>query len=147
MIKEKPALKGHVHFMLRDADGNIKQEFWNHNLVVATGLGFVVSRMVGTASAVMSHLAVGTDGTAPVTGNTALGAEVARVALTSSTAVGSVVTYVASFPPGTGTAALQEAAILNAGAGGTMLARVTFPVINKGASDTLSVSWSIEATE
>ena len=85
------------------------------NLVVTAGLAWIASRMVG-APAVMSHMAVGTGAVAPADANTSLGAELTRVALTSSTAVGGVVTYVASYPAGVGTGALTEAGILNAAA-------------------------------
>jgi hypothetical protein len=113
------------------------------NLVVTAGIGFVASRMVGTAAAIMSHMAVGTGATAAVVGNTTLGTEVARVALTSGTASGAVATYVATFPAGTGTAALTEAGILNAGTGGTLLCRTVFSAINKGASDSLTITWTV----
>lgn len=115
------------------------------NLVVTAGKAFIASRMVGVASDVMSHMAVGTNNTAPAVGNTTLAGEVGRVALTTGTSTGAVVTYTATFPAGTGTGALVEAGILNAGSAGTMLCRTTFPVINKGASDTVAVSWTVTA--
>lgn len=146
MIKDKPLFKGIVHLQRWDGAGNLVQDVWNNNLVVTSGLNWVASRLEGVASAVMSHIAVGTDSTAAAAGNTALGGELARVALTSGVATGATITYITTFAAGEGTGAIQEAGIFNAGAGGTMLARVTFPVINKGASDTLQISWSIEAT-
>ena len=39
--------------------------------------------------------------------------------------------------------AIAEAGIFNAGAAGTMLARATFTAINKGASDTLAITWTV----
>jgi hypothetical protein len=79
---------------------------------------------------------------------TALVTESARVALTSTTQVTTTTTndaiqYVATFNPGTATAAITEAAILNAASAGTMLARTVFSVINKGANDTLTITWKI----
>lgn len=113
------------------------------NLVVTAGKGFVASRMVGTAASVMSHMAIGTTNTAAAVGNTALAAEAARVSLTSGTASGAVATYIATFPAGTGTGAIVEAGILNSGSGGTMLARTVFSVINKGASDAMTITWTV----
>lgn len=113
------------------------------NLVVTAGKGFVASRMVGTAASVMSHMAIGTTNTAAAIGDTALAAEAARVALTSGTASGAVATYVATFPAGTGTGAIVEAGILNSGSGGTLLARTVFSVINKGASDAMTITWTV----
>jgi hypothetical protein len=88
-------------------------------------------------------MAVGTTSTAAAIGDTTLGAETARVALTSGTASGGVVTYVATFAPGTGTGALVEAGILNASSVGTLLCRTTFAVVNKGASDSMTITWTV----
>ena len=116
------------------------------NLVVTTGKGYVASRMKDATATAMSHMAVGTGSTAAAAGDTTLGAESARVALTSSTVSGAVITYVATFPAGTGTAALTEAAVLNASSSGTMLCRTVFAVVNKSANDSMSVSWSVTAS-
>jgi hypothetical protein len=91
----------------------------------------------------MTHMAVGTTSTAPAAGDTALGAEVGRVALASATSSSNVVTYTATFPAGTGTGALVEAGIFNASSSGTMLCRTTFSVVNKGAADAMSITWTV----
>ncbi len=59
---------------------------------------------------------------------------------------GPVTTYTATFPPGVGTGALVEAGIFNDPAVGTMLSRVVYPVVNKGAADTMSVTWTVTVT-
>ena len=51
--------------------------------------------------------------------------------------------YVATFPAGTGTGAITEAGILNASSSGTLLCRTVFSVINKGAADTLGITWTV----
>lgn len=124
-----------------ELNGKVVQEI--DNLVVTAGKEFVASRMVGTAAAVMSHMAIGTTNTAAANGDTALAAEAARVSLTSGTASGAVATYVATFPAGTGTGAIVEAGILNAGSGGTLLCRTVFSVINKGAADAMTITWTV----
>lgn len=88
-------------------------------------------------------MAVGSNSTAAASANTALGAELGRVALASDSASGAVVTYTANFPAGTGTGAVTEAGILNASSGGTMLCRTVFAVVNKGADDAMSITWQI----
>jgi hypothetical protein len=88
-------------------------------------------------------MAVGSSSTAPANGDTALGGELGRVALTSSTASGAIATYIATFPAGTGTGAVVEAGIFNASSSGTMLCRTTFSVVNKGADDAMSITWAI----
>ena len=87
-----------------------------------------------------------TGSTAAAVGDTALGGESARVALSSTTVSGADITYVATFGAGTGTAAITEAAVLNASSSGTMLCRTVFAVVNKGASDSMSVTWTVTAS-
>lgn len=143
MINENLKLKGHVSMELRGADGKVKAQQEIRNLVVDAGLDLIASRLVGTASDVMSHMAVGSGTVAAASGDTALGNELGRVALTSGSATDNVVTYAATFGAGTGTGAVTEAGILNAGTGGDMLCRTVFDVVNKAADDTLTVTWTV----
>jgi hypothetical protein len=147
MITEKIKTRGIVTFTLTDANGQVKEQ-QDHNLVVDSGLAYIASRMKDTTSGVMSHMAVGTSTTAEADAQTALLSESARVALTSTTitttsVANDSVQYVATFNPGTGTAALTEAGLFNDGTTGTMLCRTVFPVINKGALDTLTITWKV----
>lgn len=146
MTQEKFGITGELDIVLRAEDGSIKESIHVPNLVVTVGKNFIASRMIGTASTVMSHMAVGTATATPATSDTTLGTEVGRAIFSiAASATGNVVTYTANFAAGTGTGALTEAGIFNAsGAGaGTMLCRTTFPVVNKGASDTLTISWNV----
>ena len=146
MLKsERTKATGKVNIVVRNENGKVKEEFTVPNLVVNTGLAFIASRMEGVDDAIMSHMAVGTNNTAAAAGNTALGTEVAgaRVVLSGGSASGANMVYTATFPAGTGTAALTEAGIFNASAAGTMLCRTVFEVINKGAADTMTVTWTI----
>ena len=134
---------GSLRVVLTGPDGKVKEDHSFKNLVVNVGKEFVATRMVGTASAVMSHMAVGSNTTAPVAADTALGTELGRVAISSGTRTANVVTYTATFPPGTGTGALAEAGIFNANIAGTMLCRTVFAVVNKAANDSLSITWTV----
>lgn len=134
---------GSLRVVVTGADGKVKEEREFKNLVVTVGKNFVASRMVGTASAVMSHMAIGSDSTPAAAGNTTLGSQLARVALGSSTATTNVVTYTATFPAGTGTGAVVEAGIFNDPTVGTMLCRTVFAVVNKGIDDAMSITWTV----
>ena len=138
MINDSLKLKGKLAISL---NGKIIQEV--DNLVVTAGKGYVASRMKDTTATAMSHMAIGSGSTAAAASDTALGNQLGRVALTSTTVSNAVVTYVASFPAGTGTGAVTEAAILNASSGGTMLCRTVFSVVNKGAQDSMTVTWTV----
>lgn len=135
--------RGDVHLVLRGPDGQIKEEHDRKNLVVTAGLGFIASRMVGVAQNVMSHMALGSGTTAAALANAGLVTELGRASLGSSGASGAVVTYSATFNPGVATGAVTEAGIFNASSAGTMLCRTVFPVVNKQAGDTMSVTWTI----
>jgi hypothetical protein len=141
--QENLKASGSLRVIVTDKHGQVKEDREFRNLVVTVGKNFVASRMVGTASNVMSHMAIGSNSTAAAAGDTALGTELGRVALASSTATGAVVTYTASFPAGTGTGAIVEAGILNAASAGTLLCRTVFAVVNKGAGDAMSVTWTV----
>lgn len=133
---------GQVNVVITDKDGNIKDQREVKNLVVTVGKQFIAGRMVGTPTA-MSHMAIGSGTTAAAVGDTALQTELGRVALASAAASGAVVTYTATFPPGTGTGAVTEAGILNAGSAGTLLCRTVFAVVNKGADDAMAITWAV----
>jgi hypothetical protein len=142
MLNDQLKVTGDVVVEITGADGQIKDRREIKNLVVSTGKTYIAGRIVGTPTA-MTHMAVGSNNTAAAVGDTALGAELGRVALTSGVSSGAVVTYVASFPAGTGTGAVVEAGIFNASSAGTMLCRTVFAVVNKGADDAMSITWAI----
>lgn len=143
MINDIVKLTGELRLTLTNPTGNITQEVVVPNLVVTTGKNYIASRMKDASATAMSHMAIGTGSTAAAAGNTALGSEAGRVALTSTTVSTNNVAYVATFAAGTGTGAITEAGILNASSSGTLLCRTVFSVINKGAADTLGVTWTV----
>jgi hypothetical protein len=146
MLNDSLKITGDVSIKLFDESGKVVDERNIHNLVVTAGKTFIAASMLKTTSnspAAMTHMAVGTSATAPAAGDTTLGAEIGRVALGSATSSTNVVTYTATFPAGTGTGALVEAGILNAASSGTLLCHTTFSVVNKGASDSMSITWTI----
>lgn len=143
MINESIKATGELQIVLRDKDGNIKEKRTVPNLVVTVGKNFIASRMVGTSSDVMSHMALGTNNGAPNAGHTALLGELARVVLVSSTSLANVVTYSALFAAGVGTGSLTEAGIFNDASAGTMIARTTFSSVSKEADDSLTINWQI----
>ena len=144
MINDNLKLRGDVALVLKDKDGNIKDSREINNLVVSAGLTFICSRMAGTSAGVMSHMALGSSTTAASASQTdlvwILGA---GEALDSTSASSNTITYVSSFEAGEGTGAVTEAGVFNAASSGTMLCRTVFPVVNKQADDTMSVTWTI----
>ena len=137
-------ITGSVNVVIHDKSGKQKENFTIPNLVVDTGLAYIASRMKDTTATAMTHMAVGTGSTATAAGNTALGTQLgSRVSLTSTTVTSNSTAYVATFGAGVATGALTEAGIFNASTSGTMLCRTVFAVINKGANDTMTITWTI----
>ena len=137
-----------VRAVLRGPDGTVKAERRAHNLVTDVGCAHIADQLASSQDEVaMSHMAIGTGSAAPAASDTTLATELDRNAL-DSFAQGAggddhKVAYVASWAAGDGTGALVEAGILNAASAGTLLARVVFSVINKGAADTLEITWTL----
>lgn len=136
-------LKGELLIKKYNEHNRLVQELKVPNLVVTTGKQYVASRMAGTSAAVMSHMAVGSLGTAPVLANTVLNTETGRVALGPTTVTGSIVSYSATFGPNVATGQVVEAGIFNAETGGTMLCHTVFPVINKDENETIVITWNV----
>lgn len=138
-------ITGRVHIVLRGPDGGVKSDEWHNNLVVTTGKNHIADQLADKGEAAMSHMAIGTGTTAAAAGDTALQAELDRNAL-GSIAQGSgsdanKITYTADWAAGDGTGAITEAGIFNSAAAGVMLCRTVFPVKNKGAADSLTMTW------
>lgn len=140
-INDQLKMKGSLQVRLND---EVVREV--DNLVVTAGKGYVASRMksdVSGGSAIISHMAIGSGSTSAAAGDTALGSQLGRVALTSTGISGAVLTYTASFAAGTGTGAVTEAGLFNASSSGTMLCRTVFSVVNKGSSDSMTITWTV----
>jgi len=144
MFTESINVKGNLEVILLDENGNQKDYRKINNLVVAVGKETIASRMVGNTTAIMSHMAVGSSNTTATTSQTALGTELGRVALDSTSRSTNTITYVATFGAGTGTGSLTEAGIFNGYPGvGSMLCRTVFSTVTKGAADVIVITWTV----
>jgi len=146
MMNDGLKLRGEVALVLRDKNGNVKEERKINNLIVNAGLNFICDRMKNDETA-MTHMALGSGSTAAAANDTTLGSQLgSREDLDSSTVTSNQIVYVASFEAGDTTGAVTEAGIFNAASSGTMLCRTVFSVVNKAADDTLTVNWTITLT-
>lgn len=137
MINDGLKLTGALTISLNDV---VVQE--TNNLVVTAGKNWVADRM-NDANTVMTHMALGTSTTAAAAGQTALVTELDRNALTSTTVSTNTVAYACTWAAGDGTGAITEAGLFDAASSGDMLARTVFSVVNKGASDSITITWTI----
>lgn len=143
MIQDTIKMTGELKITVTSPQGNVTHETVIPNLVVTDGKEYIASRMKDATATAMSHMAIGTGTTAAAAGDSALGTEAGREALTSTTVTANSVAYVATFGAGSGTGAITEAGLFNASSSGTMLCRTVFSVINKGAADTLGITWTV----
>ena len=139
-------IKGRWKAELTDEFGFLKDRREGDNLVVTNGKEFVASFLhsaVTGASFTMQFVAIGTDATSAAVGDTGLGTEASRSTGTVTYTSGGIYEVVATFAAGSGTGAIAEYGLFSANTGGTMLSRDIEAVINKGASDTLTVTAQI----
>ena len=147
--KFKMPLKGEVKIELRDKDGKLKETRKVKNTFMAAGDAHVADQLSDQAEAQMGWMSVGTSPDAKTTADTALNSEIDRNALAAgypelgSGGADNDVKYKATLSAGDGSGDLTEAAIFNSSGAGTMLCGSTFSVINKGASDTLTITWTV----
>jgi hypothetical protein len=149
--KQSLQLHGKLDVLLYDDLGYLKDERHFDNLIVDTGFEGVAYRIAPhdgsvTPSDPWNFIAIGTGNTAPALGDTALVSELDRkndIQAEYTTTSGKQLKLQVSFGPGEGTGNIAESGMFNAGSGGDMLARQTFAAISKGASDTLTVTWTI----
>lgn len=143
MIQDNIKATGELTIIVIDDSGQQVDKREVKNLVVTTGRNHIASRLASNTSIIMSHMSVGDSNTSPVLNDTGLGNELGRVALDSTSVTDATVTYVATFPPGTGTGTLTEAGIFNDASAGDMLCRTNFNDVNKSVSDTIIITWNV----
>jgi len=143
--KELIKATGHIKFDLFDADGNLKETREINNVVVTVGKNFLATWLTAATQSdfFMRYIALGTGTNAANASDTTLQTELSTRVAGTLTPSSNVWQNVASFGPGVNTGAITESGIFSASSAGTMLARQTFAVINKGAGDTLQVTWQV----
>lgn len=137
--------KGRIKFDLYDASGNLKETREINNVVVTVGKNYLATWLTAATQAdyFMRYIGLGTGVTAANASDTALNSELATRVAGTLTPSSNVWQNVASFGPGVNTGAITESGIFSASSGGTLFARQTFAVINKGAGDSLQVTWQV----
>lgn len=138
-------LKGTLTMVLQKENGDV-ETFQKDNIIVNGGFDFICDAIANASrDAVMSYIGIGDSSTAAAAAQTDLQAatnKVRQAATYAHTAGTKVFTLQTTFGAGTGTFGITEAGVFNAAAAGTMLDRVVFSVINKGANDVLTSTFT-----
>ncbi len=140
MIQESMQLHGAMTLIISRANGDT-ETVYKDNLIVNVGFDFIADAVGKSASrpSVMGYIALGTGTTAAAATQSALVTEIDRNAATYAHTAGTkTFTFTADFLAGDATGAITEAGVFNAATAGIMFDRVVFPVVNKGADDSLT---------
>lgn len=158
-------VKGSIKYQLYDKNQNLKAEGINHNLVVNEGLNWLADRVLPSPTQnLMNQLVLGTGTASPGSADTwvsgVFGSSGTLLGTAGSVAAGTIAgtanafRFVGTFGAGYATQnGINEAVISNASPGtsgveptGQILAHalLTPGTINKGASDTLVITWDIQ---
>ena len=142
-MNEALKMHGAITAHLFKADGTV-QTTHKDNMIVNVGFDFIADAIGATTSrpGIMKYIAVGTGSTAASATQTALDSQLAiKEAAYSHLSATKNFTFTVTFNPGEATGAITEAAVFN-GNDGIMFDRVVFSVINKGAEDTLKITFT-----
>lgn len=148
-------IKGWFEICVRDAEGRIKEGRLVHNLITSAGKAGAASRLNGAGGeAAFTYLAIGTGVVAANASDTTLGTELAALGLSRANATASRVTtsvtndtaQLAYSWTASGSAAITEAGILNAGAAGTLLSRQVFSAVNVVNGDGFTLTYKVQCS-
>lgn len=137
--------KGHIKFDLFDDKGNLKEHREIDNVVVTVGKTYLAAWIAAASQATpfMQYIGLGTGTNAASAADTTLQTELSTRVAGTITSSGAVWQNQATFGAGVDTGAITESGLLSASSSGTLFAHQVFSVINKGAGDSLQVTWSI----
>jgi hypothetical protein len=133
---------GKLHIQLFDQFGNLSDERFITNSVTSAGKAGIIDQLLNVPTLrKLGWMAVGTSQPTPLL----LGNEIARVSLSSKTRQGAVLSISAIFPAGIGTGAWTEAGTFDVVTpkGENMWMYTKFDVVNKGASDMITINWDL----
>ncbi len=145
-FNSKMGIRGLCHVELFDKDGVLKEERIIHNVVTELGDAHVADQMSDSGDAALGYMAVGS-GAEQNSTDVGLTTVIDCNALTSTTQGTSGndndVIFVGTWAAGDGTGAIVEAGIFLGNNNTSMNYYAFFAVINKGASDTLVITWTV----
>lgn len=143
-------IRGHMRLELHGPDGKLKEvreSPLDGNTITVLMDATVADRMAGGVDALVDYTGIGTTSGGKSTASTQLEAQVDRNQNDSNTqgagADDNDVVHVATFAAGEGTGALVEAGLFTGAADATLCAYQEFAAVNKGAADSLTVTWTV----
>ena len=151
-MKETFGLDSNVFVRLYDENGVLKDQREIHNLVTTNGKIAIMDQLLSVPSInkKMGWMELGTGSGCTAASTTLSSYTGSRVAMAKTQGAGtSVITCVTTFGAGVSTnSAITEAGTFdsNTSNAGNMWMYASFVAINKGASDTLTITWTLTAS-
>lgn len=144
-LHSKVGIKGVCTIKLFGPGGELKEERIIHNTVTELMDAQVADQMSDSPGSAIGWMGVGT-GTGQGSASTGLAVALDRNALTSTiqgtAGADNDSVYLGDWAAGDGTGAITEAGVLLADNNTTLMLYADFSVINKGALDTLQITWT-----
>jgi hypothetical protein len=141
------SLKGRYFITLYGPDGTIKDHREGDNVVTTNGKEFLASFLKSAALAASTftckYIGIGTGTSSESAADTALGTESSRATGTVSYVSNQIYQVTATFATGSGTGAIVEYGLFSSNTAGTLLSRDVETAVNKGANDTLTVTYQL----
>jgi hypothetical protein len=138
-------IRGFMSLRLYDEEGNVKQAVDKANTVTELMDAHVADQLSDSGGAAIGYMSIGT-GSGQTSASTGLATSLDQNALDSTTqgtgAADNDVVYVCTWAAADGTGAITEAGVFQANNNTTLMLYDDFDVVNKGAADTLVITWT-----
>lgn len=147
---EQVTLKGQLKIELHNVVTGERDVVVYPNLVTTVGKESIASALKGTTvnnQGIITYCALGLDDTAPALGNTDLGSELARKAVSVRSVANNIATFQTFFTTSEAIGALKEAGLFGDDASavansGTLFCHAAIDR-TKSSSDTLTLTWTV----
>ncbi len=149
---EELTIKGNVHIVHRNKEGEILHEEKKHNMIVKAGRDWLCAIMgdTFTGHAPSKYIALSNDGTAITLDDTTIASEIVANGL--SRAIGTYQNHAAGGRTyeitktftATGAQSCQKSGLFDASSSGSLLAALLFTQVNLNTNDTLAITWQID---
>jgi len=149
-MKDSIGIKGKLHIVLKDEDGNIKQDKVLHNTITNGMDEHIADQMSDQTEAQISYMCIGS-GTGQSAASTDLSNFISIMALSGTSPVQGTggddndVIYSAYWAAAAGTGSIREAGIFigSATSRADMMTYNDALTVNKGVNDTLKIDWTV----
>lgn len=145
MWKDGVKIRGFVR-IIDERTGKILREA--QNVVVNTGISFIMSLLSGGTETPMTYTGVGSGSTPALTGDADLETIIGtRAAAAVSSPTAYTIQFQTTYAAGVSTGNWYEAGVFSAASGPKMLCRVVYGLLTKGVNDSFTLQYQVTAAD